>query len=88
MAFSPIGGILAVAGEDSVLRFWDLRSGREIRRLAFPQGAPCPFLFTPDGEALIGGGRGANPIIHMWDANTGKELRHWDLTRVLNGQQP
>lgn len=86
--FCFVGQTQIAAGEDNAIRFWDVPSGREIRSLAFPQGAPRPFVFTPDGQAIVGGGLEANPVIHMWDATTGKELRHWDLTTVLNQGAP
>ncbi len=86
--FSPVGRTLAAVGDDNTMRFWEVPSGWEIRSLSFPQGAPYPFLFTPDGQAVVGGGAEAGPVVHMWDANTGKELQRWDLTPVLNGAVP
>lgn len=83
IAFAPGGQTLATPQFDNTIPFWDVTSGREVRRLTFPQGAPCLFVFTPDGKALIGGGPEPNPVVHMWDANTGKDLQHWDLTPLL-----
>ena len=83
MAFVPASHTLATPQLDNTIPFWDVVSGREVRRLAFPQGAPCAFVFTPDGNRLIGGGPEPNPVLHMWDANTGKDLQHWDLTPLL-----
>jgi WD40 repeat protein len=84
VVFSPVGDILAAGGDGTnTIHFWDASSGREVKSLSFPQGAPCPFFFTPDGRALVGGGAEATPVVHMWDAETGKELQRWDLTPFL-----
>jgi WD40 repeat protein len=88
IAFAPASRMLAATQLDNTIPFWDVASGREVRRLTFPEGAPCAFVFTPDGKALIGGGPEHNPVIHRWDANTGKDLQHWDLTPVLNARPP
>jgi WD40 repeat protein len=81
--FAPGSQTLAVREPDDTIAFWDGPSGREIRKLAFPEGAPAVFVFTPDGKALIGGGAEVTPVVHMWDANTGKELRQWDLSGLF-----
>jgi WD40 repeat protein len=88
IAFAPASQTLATPQLDNTIPFWDAASGREARRLTFPQGAPCLFVFTPDGKALIGGGPEHNPVVHMWDANTGKDLQHWDLTPLLKRGAP
>jgi WD40 repeat protein len=81
--FVPRSHTLAVREPDDTIAFWDAPSGREVRRLAFPEGAPAVFVFTPDGKALIGGGPETTPVLHMWDANTAKELQHWDLAGLF-----
>src|SRR5208337_4677544 len=70
IAFAPSSQTLATPQLDNSLPFWDVVSGQEVRRLPFPNGAPCAFVFTPDGKALIGGGPEHNPVAHIWDANT------------------
>jgi WD40 repeat protein len=83
-SFVPGSPVLAAPQTDDTMLFWDVAANREVRKLAFPQGVPCAFVFTPDGKALIGGGAESNPVVHMWDATTGKDLQHWDLTPILN----
>ena len=55
--------------------------------LSFPAGPPCPFFFTPDGKAIVGGGVEADPVVHMWDSTTGKELQRWDLTAIVDREK-
>jgi WD40 repeat protein len=88
MAFVPGSQSLATPQLDNTISFWDVASGREVRRLTFAEGAPCAFVFTPDGKTMIGGGPEHNPVVHMWDASTGKDLQHWDLTSLLKPGAP
>jgi WD40 repeat protein len=88
IAFAPATQVLATPQLDNTIPLWDVASGREVRRLTFPQGAPCLFVFTPDGKTLIGGGPEHSPVVHMWDANSGKDLQHWDLTPLLKRGAP
>ena len=83
IAFVPASQVLATTQVDNTIPFWDIASGRELRRIEFPNGAPCTFVFTPDGKELIGGGPESNPVVHMWDAKTGRDLQQWDLTSIL-----
>jgi WD40 repeat protein len=88
IAFVPGSQTLATPQLDSTIPFRDVASRREVRRLTFQGGAPCAFVFTPDGKTLIGGGAEHNPVVHMWDASTGKDLQHWDLTPLLQPGVP
>jgi WD40 repeat protein len=92
MALSPDDGLLAsqqwvrtaepgggsLTSLANVLRLWDLRSGKEIRRIAPPAeaGKEPPFVgrlleWTPDGAAVLTAGAD----IQAWDPQTGKLLR-------------
>jgi WD40 repeat protein len=83
VVFSPIVDLVAATTDEHTVSFLDAEAGLEVKKLSFPEGAPCPFFFTPDGKTLVGGAEG-NPLVHMWDADTGKELRRWDLTSILD----
>jgi WD40 repeat protein len=84
VAFSPDGtAIVSASGSfDPTVRFWDLASAKELRRLqvfpGFPRvnGGVLGMAFSPDGTQLATGtySVGPNPII-LWDARTGERLR-------------
>ncbi len=79
-----VGETLVAAGTDNKMHLFEMPSGQETRSLEFSKGLPYWFSFTPDGRSIVGAGPEVNPVIHMWNATTGQELRHWDLTAVLN----
>jgi RNA polymerase sigma factor (sigma-70 family) len=75
-AFSPDSTRLAlwIPGKETVIRFWDVRTGKEVR--SFPEtraGWPGRLFFTPDGNTLIVAGR----RIVGFDVASGKELFAW-----------
>ncbi len=71
MAFSPDGTVLATGGENSV-SLWEVRSGREIRRLPQIKGRAFRVAFSPDGRLLAAGGD--YQTVHLWETATGKEI--------------
>jgi len=84
VVFSPVVDLVAATDDYRTVSFLDARTGLAVKKTSFPEGAPCPFFFTPDGEAIVGGGMETNPVVHMWDASTGNELHRWDLTAILD----
>jgi WD40 repeat protein len=78
MAFSPAGKEIASIGHnDSIVRFWDLATGKELRSIQTPhQNGPRSHAYSPDGGILATGGN-YDGLLCLWDAKTGKELRHW-----------
>jgi WD40 repeat protein len=94
IAFSPDGKTLATAGNDRIIRLWELPSGRLIRQLkgSIPEFFKIYTLaFSPDGKTLAGAGGGdgltGNYPVKFWDIATGNELTslkgHTDLVRSL-----
>lgn len=69
LAFAPDGKTLATVDRDSVLRFWDWKTGRELRHF---DGVYGPVSFSADGKILAAGG--ADSRIRLWDAATGRDL--------------
>jgi RNA polymerase sigma factor (sigma-70 family) len=52
LAFSPDGRVLATTADDSLLRLWQVSSGREVGRLQTQRGTVNPVAFAPDGKSL------------------------------------
>ena len=51
VAFSPSGEQIATASFDGTVRIWDVRDGRELRRI--DEAMPTAVAFTPDGRRLV-----------------------------------
>ena len=73
IAFSPDGKLLASAGDDFVVRIWDLANGREVRALTGHGKEVFAVAFSPDGKVLASGA--GEPNIRLWNVADGKELR-------------
>jgi len=84
--FSPDGSRALAGGYDGALRLWDLETGKELRRLEGGEKQQLPGVaFSPDGKQVASTGQAPGkdkqgrpnlvPVIRLWDADTGKELR-------------
>jgi WD40 repeat protein len=90
LAFSPDGKTVA-SGDSMALRLWEIATGKE---LWVENRLPIAFLtFSADGKTLAWAGHRGG--LHLVDAATGRELRHWDaenkrpiaaLVRASNGR--
>jgi hypothetical protein len=70
LAFSPDGRLIATAGEDGQVRFWDVASRKERGKplwLYFPPTHQRVWhvAFSPDGKTLVTGGADARGV--LWD---------------------
>lgn len=83
VAVSPDDQTLAAAA-DSVIKLWDIKTGREIRSMG-GHGARIPGAhFFADGKRLLTiGGR----TMKTWDVATGKELSSVDIGHEAYGAQ-
>jgi WD40 repeat protein len=76
VALSGDGRWAASCGADGPIRLWDVRFGREARRLeGFADRARC-LAFSSDGRRLLSGHHGdkSDFAVRLWDVNQGKEL--------------
>jgi WD40 repeat protein len=81
VGYSADGRMLLAAGTDQTLRFWDSRTGKELRRLTV--NIPSPTRFPPRlGPAVILSGDGSTLALglsegecSLVDVGTGKTLR-------------
>jgi RNA polymerase sigma factor (sigma-70 family) len=72
MAFSPDGKILATGGKTGELRFWDMQTGKEGKKVDMGPKPINSIWYTPDGKTLI---LATYDGLRLCDADTGKE-RH------------
>jgi WD40 repeat protein len=52
VAVSPKGRVAATAGEDQVVKLWDLATGQVLRSLKVHTPTVCGLTFSPDGRQL------------------------------------
>jgi WD40 repeat protein len=74
VAFSPSGKVLASGGWDDTVRLWDVKTGRELRKIAAHKAMVGRVVFSPDGRILAS--RGAlDGTVRLWDPITGTQLQ-------------
>ena len=77
VVFAPDGRTLYSASDDHLLRAWDVRTGRELRRFRGHTGGVLAVALTADGKTLASAGR--DGMVRLWEARTGR------LTHALTG---
>jgi WD40 repeat protein len=70
VAYSPDGGLLAIAGSDATVRLFDPATDRQVRVLRGHAKEVRCVAFSPDGTQLVSGGG----ELKVWDVATGQEL--------------
>jgi WD40 repeat protein/tRNA A-37 threonylcarbamoyl transferase component Bud32 len=91
-AFSPDGKLIATWAQDHIVRLWDVKTLKEIRRLEGHKEWVVAAAFSRDGSRLLSGtwpsdGRGAvdRPSeLKLWEVRTGKLLHTFDLPQGDN----
>ncbi|PKG31927.1 MAG: hypothetical protein CW742_10825 [Methanoregula sp.] len=69
IAASPYGTILACAGKEPGLRFWDIRTGSLLASCIGLKTTVRCLAFLPDGKTLITGGWDGR--VRLWDVPSG-----------------
>jgi RNA polymerase sigma factor (sigma-70 family) len=75
VAFTPDGKLLASAGDDNVIRLFDVAAAKEVQRMQVEHRMNYGPAFSPDGRLLATGGE--EGIIHLWETATGSEIRRF-----------
>jgi WD40 repeat protein len=59
-----------------VVRLWDLRTGRRLRRLGDPADQIMAVALSPDGQHVAAGGGSPDGkgVVHVWKATTGAPI--------------
>ncbi|MFH0900431.1 MAG: WD40 repeat domain-containing protein, partial [Pseudomonadota bacterium] len=73
LSFSPDSMLVATGGIDRAVRIWDVRTGRQIRRLLGHASAVNDIAHSPDGRLIASAG--SDKSVRLWDATSGAELR-------------
>jgi WD40 repeat protein len=71
MTVSDDGQILASAGQDRTIRFWNAHDGTELAVIKDLNGWVEGIAFLPDSHVLVSGEDKGE--IHFWDADTLRE---------------
>jgi len=77
MSFDPSNATFSTTGQDSRVRIWQTKDGKEVAALDHP-GPVQWAAYSPDGAILVTGG--ADSIVHLWDAK-----HYWLLGRLDAG---
>jgi len=70
--FAPDGKYLVSGGGDGTIRFWNFRTGQELKCLQGHTGEVFSVSFSQDGHFLASGGR--DRVLRVWNIDEGYEL--------------
>ena len=76
LLFSPDNKTLVAAGQSGIVVFWDLATGKELRRLQGTIGRGRVLRFSADGKLLATASTDwtGQTLVRVWDASSGREI--------------
>jgi WD40 repeat protein len=74
-AASPDGRFLVTAGEDGIVRLWDIEAATAGPRLLGHEDSVLSVAFSPDGQMVASAS--SDGTARLWDIATGLELRRF-----------
>jgi WD40 repeat protein len=77
VAFSPDGQILASAGRDGAIRFWNVQTGALTAILTDNSGQVLGISFAPNGDFLASST--LDRLIRLWDVRTGAVVTRFQI---------
>jgi WD40 repeat protein len=72
LAFSPDGGLLAVAVDKTGIEVRAVKTGKLLQTCRGHQGSVSCLMFSPDGTRLVSGG--SDGTLRIWDLAVGEEF--------------
>jgi WD40 repeat protein len=74
--FSPNGRYVISGGTDGTIRFWDILSGTEFKRITAHTGSRGVryVSFSPNGKNILSSGA-TDGLIKLWDTSSGIEVK-------------
>lgn len=72
VAFSPDGKTLASGSFDTLVKLWNVETGKELKTLRGHTAGVRSVTFSADGKTLASSGN--DSVIKIWDVNSGNQL--------------
>jgi WD40 repeat protein len=80
VAFTPDGKTLITAGDDKEIRYWDVATRKETRKLTGHTGRVLSMELSADGKVLVSGD---SDEVRVWDAASGRQTASWKVDKLL-----
>lgn len=83
ICLSPDNKYLLSGGSDSLIRLWDITTGKKLKTFTGHGEYINSLCFSPDGKSFMSGDSKGNLI--LWDVASGKEIRSFpDVQDLVN----
>jgi WD40 repeat protein len=73
VTFTPDGHSLISAGQDGMIRVWDVATRKEVRKWRGHEKGVLTLALSGDGKTLATGGR--DGVVRLWDVGSGRETQ-------------
>lgn len=83
LAFFPDGKVLASGGWDDTVPLWDVKTGKELRKIDAHKAMVVALAFSPDGKVLATRG-GLDGVIRLWAADSAIPLHRIEGVSKIN----